>query len=104
MSENNPAFTLQVRDLLADFFIDYEHIVYKYKYDRLPALKPSIHQLLHIADSLKWAGPLRGYWQFPIERQCGIITKAVILPFCPPLTSLIIPLGQISSPGQQELI
>jgi len=50
-----------VRNLLADFFSDYECIVYQYKYNRLSAMRPSIHQLLHIADSLKWAGPLRAY-------------------------------------------
>ena len=37
----------------------------------------SFHILLHIPQSIKHAGPPYVYWQFGIERKCGIIAQKV---------------------------
>lgn len=53
----------------------YEKCYYQYEWDRLAAMKPSYHQLAHIADNVADAGPVWVHWQFPMERVCGIIGK-----------------------------
>lgn len=37
----------------------------------------SFHYLLHVAESIKDFGPCRGYWQFPMERMCGMLIPLV---------------------------
>ena len=37
----------------------------------------SFHYLLHVAKSIEDFGPCRGYWQFPMERMCGILILLV---------------------------
>ena len=46
-----------------------------YKYDplRAAACPLTIHALLHIAPSIRIAGPVWAYWAFPMERYCGDI-------------------------------
>ena len=34
-----------------------------------------MHQLLHVADGLKWLGPMHVYSQWEMERMCGMITR-----------------------------
>ena len=34
-----------------------------------------MHQLLHVADGLKWLGPMHVYSQWGMERMCGMITR-----------------------------
>jgi hypothetical protein len=33
--------------------------------------------LLHVAQSIEDFGPCRGYWQFPMERMCGMLIPLV---------------------------
>jgi len=33
--------------------------------------------LLHVADSIEDFGPCRGFWQFPMERLCGMLIPLV---------------------------
>jgi len=33
--------------------------------------------LLHVAESIEDFGPCRGYWQFPMERMCGMLIPLV---------------------------
>ena len=37
----------------------------------------SFHYLLHVAESIEDFGPCRGYWQFPMERMCGMLIPLV---------------------------
>ena len=37
----------------------------------------SFHYLLHVIDSIEDFGPYKGYWQFSIERMCGILIPLV---------------------------
>jgi hypothetical protein len=50
---------------------------YQYSPDRLSTCPVTIHALLHIADSIKAAGPMWAYWAFPMERYCGSLKRAV---------------------------
>ncbi|KAF7298334.1 hypothetical protein MKEN_01358000 [Mycena kentingensis (nom. inval.)] len=56
---------------------DYEKMYYQYKPDRLPICPLTIHALLHIADSIKFCGPVSVYWAFAMERFCGTLTPAI---------------------------
>ena len=33
--------------------------------------------MLHVAESIEDFGPCRGYWQFPMERMCGMLIPLV---------------------------
>jgi len=33
--------------------------------------------LLHVADSIEDFGPCRGFWQFPMERLCGMLIPLI---------------------------
>ena len=37
----------------------------------------SFHYLLHVAESIEDFGPCRRYWQFPMERMCGMLIPLV---------------------------
>ena len=37
----------------------------------------SFHYLLHVTESIEDFGPCRGYWQFPMERVCGMLIPLV---------------------------
>src|ERR1044072_6343276 len=52
--------------------------------DRSSIFLISFHYLLHVADSIEDFGPCRGYWQFPMERMCGMLiplVKSQIYPY-----------------------
>lgn len=52
-------------------------IYYQHDLARLPACPLTIHALLHIADSIKFMGPVWCYWAFPMERHCGRLQRAI---------------------------
>src|SRR5215216_4706581 len=45
--------------------------------DRSSIFLISFHYLLHVAKSIEDFGPCRGYWQFPMERMCGMLILLV---------------------------
>src|SRR5215212_7101161 len=45
--------------------------------DRTNIFLISFHYLLHVVDSIEDFGPCRGYWQFPMERMCGMLIPLV---------------------------
>lgn len=51
----------------------YERRYYGRRWERLPACLPVFHQILHVAQGIRWAGPMYVYWQWPMERVCGMI-------------------------------
>jgi hypothetical protein len=67
----------EIRHLLADFVEGYEKLYYQYEDSRLPACLASFHYLLHVADAIEAMGPPRCYWQFPMERVCGMLGPLV---------------------------
>src|SRR5262249_52506246 len=74
----------EIRRLFAEFVEHYEKEYYQYKEERLPACLSSIHYLLHVADMIQGMGPVRYYWQFPMERECGMLgplVKSAVLPY-----------------------
>jgi hypothetical protein len=66
-----------IKTLLEEFVSDYERLYYRYQLDRLRACLPTIHLLLHLADSILDCGPAWNFWQFPCERLCGMLKPMV---------------------------
>src|SRR5271170_2291772 len=56
------------------FFSDYASIDEE---DRSSIFLISFHYLLHLAESIEDFGLCRGYWQFPMERICGMLIPLV---------------------------
>ena len=55
------------------FVSTYEKIYYRGQQERLPVCTINIHSILHFADWITDFGPACYFWQFPMERFCGII-------------------------------
>lgn len=53
----------------------YEKRYYAQKWEKLSACLPVFHQLLHVADGMRWIGPMHVYSQWTMERVCGMITR-----------------------------
>jgi predicted RNA binding protein YcfA (HicA-like mRNA interferase family) len=53
----------------------YENTFYGRKWNNLPACLPVFHQLIHVADALRWIGPMHTYAQWAMERMCGMLTR-----------------------------
>ena len=69
--------TQRINSEMLSFIKHYEQEDYQYRYNRLSAMKPTMHQLAHIIHSIRWAGPPRIYWQFCMERTCGMLARSV---------------------------
>lgn len=59
----------------------YEYRFYQYKWDRLSACLPVIHQLLYVADAIEWLGPTFAYSQWTMERVCRMMVKTARNPY-----------------------
>lgn len=57
--------------------ITFISIYYQHDLARLPACPLTIHALLHIADGIKFMGPVWCYWAYPMERYCGRLQRAI---------------------------
>jgi hypothetical protein len=64
-----------VKDLIIQFSQYYEGRFYQQQWNRLRVCLPTMHQLLHIHQFLTAIGPAYVYWQWPMERLCGMITQ-----------------------------
>ncbi|KAI0052945.1 hypothetical protein FA95DRAFT_1482442 [Auriscalpium vulgare] len=67
----------KIRQGFVDWVQEYERLYYQHIPHRLPTCPVTIHALLHIADSIKMSGPVWASWAFPIERQCGLLQRAI---------------------------
>ncbi|KAI0683538.1 hypothetical protein C8Q76DRAFT_662367 [Earliella scabrosa] len=67
----------QLREGFARWVQDYERMYYQYEPARLSTCPLTIHALLHIADSIRDAGPVWTSWAFPMERYCGALQPAI---------------------------
>ena len=63
---SNQAATIQSK--LEKFSKYYENRFYRMEWNKLQVYLPSLHQVMHIQDSLKAIGPMYVYWQWPMER------------------------------------
>ena len=50
---------------------------YKKRKERLSGMLISFHYLLHISECIKDCGPCWSFWQYPMERLCGILVPLV---------------------------
>jgi hypothetical protein len=50
---------------------------YCYKSDRLHFCLSVFHYLLHVPESILSCGPVSGFWQYPMERYCGLLLLLV---------------------------
>jgi hypothetical protein len=64
-----------VKNLIIKFSQYYEGRFYQQQWDRLRVCLPTLHQLLHMHEFLTAIGPAYIYWQWPMERLCGMITQ-----------------------------
>ncbi|KAG6837151.1 hypothetical protein H0H93_013741 [Arthromyces matolae] len=66
-----------VRKEIITWVKDYKDIYYEHDVERLSACPVTVHALLHIADSIKSAGPVWCYWAYPMERYCGQLQPTI---------------------------
>jgi hypothetical protein len=64
---------LAVQQLAIEFVRTYERLYYREDSMRLSVCTINVHQLLHFADYIRDCGPACYWWQFVMERYCGII-------------------------------
>lgn len=48
---------------------------YQYREDRLSVCTLTVHGLLHIADDIRFCGPIWTTWTFHMERYCGMLQR-----------------------------
>ncbi|KAH0603579.1 uncharacterized protein H6S33_007901 [Morchella sextelata] len=53
----------------------YERRYYRMQWTRLKTCLPVFHQIIHVPQALKWAGPMFSYSQWAMERFCGTLAK-----------------------------
>ncbi|KAF7328598.1 hypothetical protein MSAN_02480700 [Mycena sanguinolenta] len=70
---------VQIINICLQFSItrDYERFYYQYNPSRLPICMLTVHGLLHIPDSIEFAGPQWCYWAYPMERYCGALQPGI---------------------------
>ncbi|UZO29815.1 uncharacterized protein OCT59_023270 [Rhizophagus irregularis] len=66
-----------VQQLLKKFLDYYEREYYQHNSQRLAVCQISFYYLLHVANCIKYCGPSWTYWQFPMERICGILQPLI---------------------------
>lgn len=62
---------LDISQRIHDFSVYYEKRYYRMEWLRLKSCLPVFHQLLHVPQALRWAGPMYVYSQWAMERFCG---------------------------------
>lgn len=67
----------EVDRLVKAFMTYYETKLYRSRWDRISACRVLIHQLCHVAESMRRLGPMANYWQFPIERLIGALESEI---------------------------
>lgn len=63
----------RIQQIAIKFVQGYERLYYHGDPKRLPVCTINTHYLLHFADYIRDCGPACYWWQFPMERYCGII-------------------------------
>lgn len=65
-----------IEQRLRRFVHYYENRYYGRSWERLSSCLPVIHQVLHVAQAIRWLGPMYVYSQWPMERVCGMIAAS----------------------------
>lgn len=65
--------TDEIRRLCCKYVREFEQLYYHRDIQRLPVCRINTHMLLHLADNIADCGPACYWWQFTLERYCGII-------------------------------
>lgn len=50
---------------------------YRYRIEQLPTCTLTTHGLLHIADGIRYCGPVWSTWTFFMERYCGMLQRSL---------------------------
>jgi len=67
-----------IQQQLNDFIYYYETNIYKYEWEYgMRVMRSTIHTLCHVTECIKQCGPMRMYWQYPMERIVGLVTRWV---------------------------
>ena len=66
-----------IRHPLIEFLRHYEEVYYQFRWDRLETCHSQIHLLAHVADFVKWCGPMNLYSQWSCEQLCGSIAAGI---------------------------
>jgi hypothetical protein len=69
----SPGQVRTIAELARSFVETFEDIYYRGIEDRLPVCTINVHSILHFAEWIRDCGPACYFWQFPMERFCGII-------------------------------
>ncbi|GES94501.1 transposase domain-containing protein [Rhizophagus clarus] len=67
----------EIKCSLITFYNYYENEYFKQDQERLSACRICFHYLLHISENIEYSGPCWAYWQFPMERLCGMLIPMV---------------------------
>ena len=74
-TEVNASDIANVETAFATFLHAYYRKVYQRKRDRLAACTYTVHALSHVAQCMRWWGPLSNIWQFASECFCGLVVS-----------------------------
>ena len=67
----------EAEERFAKFLLHYEKTYYRYKFSRLQCCKSQFHLVAHVAEGIRWLGPMTNYSQWTMERVCGILVDKV---------------------------
>ena len=59
--------------LCMDYVIGYERLYFRGRRSRLKLMKSNLHVITYLADMIRDAGPVVGWWYFPMERFNGMM-------------------------------
>ena len=74
-TEVNASDIANAETAFATFLHSYYRRVYQRRRDRLAACTYTVHALSHVAQCMRWWGPLSNIWQFATERFCGLVVS-----------------------------
>lgn len=66
---------VEIEHRILQFSRYYEKRYYRGEWARLKSCLPVFHQILHVPQALRWAGPMFVYSQWAMERFCGTLAK-----------------------------
>jgi hypothetical protein len=57
-------------------WLNLPRLYFQNQFHRLPACIMPVHALLHLANDIRWAGPVWCYLAFPMEWYCGLLANS----------------------------
>ncbi|CAG8658791.1 9933_t:CDS:2, partial [Diversispora eburnea] len=68
---------IEIEENLKKFYHHYESSYYEFEVEQISTCRICYHYLLHVTECIKFLGPCWCYWQFPMERICGMLLPLV---------------------------